>query len=148
VVVRVQVFRRPHAHRHAFGRGQHPDDAGCDLACNLLFNGQNVRVRTVELLTPHSGTARCLHELHGNAQVATRPPHAAADEVRHPQDATDRRRVVSRRTTIASHGIAGLDDQSTDLAEAGVNILREAVGEIDVGCIVREVVEVQHRHAR
>ena len=80
--------------------------------------------------------------------MATRPPHAAADEVRDPQGATESRRVISRRTAIASHGIAGLDDQALDLTEAGTDILGESVCQIHVAGVAGEVIEVQHRHAR
>src|SRR5437867_6303028 len=80
--------------------------------------------------------------------MLARPAHASADKVRDAERASYRGGVVGRRPTIASHGIAGLDDQAPDLTEAGTDILRESVREIHVGGIVREVVEVQHRHAR
>src|SRR5205823_11487030 len=61
------------------------------------------------------------------------------------QGATQLRRVIHTLATEALDGRVGLDGEPADLSQAGDYFLRESLREIDVGRVVRDALEVQHR---
>ena len=125
------------------GRDLRRDTRG-DRLGDLVLQREDAAQRPVEGIAPQLH-AIALDELRRDPELLPVAPHAALQEVLHPQECANARHVVA--TVLQGEGRGARDH--LQLAERGQPVedfLGDAVGEIDLLRIAAQVGEGQHRH--
>jgi len=146
VVVGLGTPRRTSGEGRSLSRKQSARDDTRHGAGDALLEVEQVGLGAVVLLAPETHAGGGPDEFYGDAEPSAGAPHAAAHQVRDAQRPPELL-GIELGGSVATHGVAGLHDQPLDPPELGDELFGKPLGEVRIGGVPREVVEVQHRDA-
>src|SRR5439155_2029477 len=112
-----------------------------------LLEHKQVRGGAIVVFAPDAEAVGGLDKAHRHPHSSAGAAHASLHEVAHTQHPAHGHEVVGHGVAQTTRGMAAgaLDLESLDAPEAGRDLLREPIGQVCIGRVGRQVVEVQHR---
>ena len=118
--------------------------AAGDAAGDFVLHGEDVAELAVVAFGPVMATGDRVDELRANAQPLAAAAHAALQHVAHAKLARDLAHVDGA-VLVDEGGVAGDDEQPSDVGKTGDQVLGEAIGEVVLIGIAAHIGEGQHR---
>ena len=142
-----QVVGRTRKGADAFGRQQVGLDSRGDIAGDVVLHGEDVAEPSVVALRPVMRSRDGVDQLGADAQPIAVAAHAAFEHV---TDAELARNLahIDCAVLVDEGGVAGDDEQPSDLGKTSDEVLREAVSEVVLVGVPAHVGEGQHRDRR